>query len=333
MSHLQQQRHIESGSYLNMETLPTDHAFPSNEPYILGIDEAGRGPVLGPMVYGCAYCPISQKAILANMGFDDSKKLSEKDRDRLFDKIDASPILGHYCISLSAAEISQNMLKICKKNLNLISHETAADLIRHILAQGVNIQEVYVDTVGDPAKYRAKLANEFPSIHTITVSAKADSLFPIVSAASICAKVIRDFHLKNWIFPEKASFSHSFGSGYPSDPNTKSWLRKSSDPVFGFPTVIRFSWKTTDNLLKSVKAAQIRWEVEDHEEADVVKESQKKRKYGKAAKTTTAAAPSHVTIEGDLITPAMLKRQKISKGDGARQTFFVERNIYHVCDL
>jgi hypothetical protein len=51
------------------------------------------------------------------------------------------------------------------------------------------LQQVYVDTVGDPSKYQGKLANLFPNIPKIVVSKKADSIYPVVSAASICAKV------------------------------------------------------------------------------------------------------------------------------------------------
>jgi ribonuclease H2 subunit A len=41
----------------------------SNGPYIMGVDEAGRGPVLGPMVYGVAYCPVEYKEDLEQLGF------------------------------------------------------------------------------------------------------------------------------------------------------------------------------------------------------------------------------------------------------------------------
>lgn len=79
-----------------------------------------------------------------------------------------------------------------------------------------NFQQVYVDTVGDPEKYRRKLRYKFPEID-ITVSKKADSLYASVSAASICAKVTRDHVLAHWQFTEKnLNASTEFGSGYPS---------------------------------------------------------------------------------------------------------------------
>lgn len=72
-------------------------------------------------------------------------------------------------------------------------------MIRRVIAHGFNLKEIYVDTVGNPITYQAKLKHFFPSID-ITVSKKADSLFPIVSAASIVAKVSRDQILEGWIF-------------------------------------------------------------------------------------------------------------------------------------
>ena len=71
-----------------------------------------------------------------------------------------------------------------------------------------------MDTVGDPQKYELKLAARFPQL-TIKVFKKADSLFPSVSAASICAKVTRDRLLKNWKIMENIDFTHEYGSGYP----------------------------------------------------------------------------------------------------------------------
>lgn len=79
--------------------------------------------------------------------------------------------------------------------------------------------QVYVDTVGPPETYQAKLERIFPSITKIVVAKKADSKYPIVSAASICAKVTRDDVLRHWVFAESGieeNVSREFGSGYPS---------------------------------------------------------------------------------------------------------------------
>ena len=86
-----------------------------------------------------------------------------------------------------------------KYNLNSMSHDTAIGLIQQALKAGVRVAEVYVDTVGPPEKYQAKLEAIFPEIK-ITVAKKADSLYACVSAASICAKVARDRAIKVSLF-------------------------------------------------------------------------------------------------------------------------------------
>lgn len=71
-----------------------------------------------------------------------------------------------------------------------------------------------MDTVGPPEKYQAKLQELFPQL-SITVSKKADSLYSIVSAASICAKVARDKAVTDWKFHEEVHITDDCGSGYP----------------------------------------------------------------------------------------------------------------------
>jgi ribonuclease H2 subunit A len=77
------------------------------------------------------------------------------------------------------------------------------------------LPQVFIDTVGDPDRYRAKLERAFPGI-TFTVCPKADALYPIVSAASIAAKVLRDTSLlvEQGALPGKQA--GSLGNGYPS---------------------------------------------------------------------------------------------------------------------
>lgn len=99
-------------------------------------------------------------------------------------------------------------------------HKWVPSLSHHNLpAELCFISKCFVDTVGIAADYQKKLELLFPTI-TFVVTSKADSIYPIVSAASIAAKVTRDRVLENWTFMEKGwgeknEDSKEFGSGYP----------------------------------------------------------------------------------------------------------------------
>jgi ribonuclease H2 subunit A len=233
---------------------------------MLGVDEAGRGPVLGPMVYGISYCSLSAYEDLKTLKCADSKTLTEVEREKLFEKINDSDFVGWMLEILSPNVICNNMLKRSKYNLNALSHDSAIGLIQRAIDAGVNVAEVYVDTVGDPDKYQAKLSEIFNGIK-VTVAKKADSTYPIVSAASICAKVARDLALKTWNFKEDVVMTDvPYGSGYPSDPATKKYLSENVDKIFGFPQIVRFSWSTVDKILND-RGVQVTWDnVDDDEE-------------------------------------------------------------------
>ncbi|KAH3705449.1 ribonuclease H2 subunit A-like [Dreissena polymorpha] len=236
------------------------------EPCWLGIDEAGRGPVLGPMVYGTCYSPVSKKEELKALGFADSKTLTEEQRDSIFEQLSgAREIIGWMVELLSPTYISNSMLRRSKYNLNALSHDCAIGLIEKVLAAGVQVSEIYVDTVGDPGKYQEKLKGLFPGID-ITVAKKADADYQIVGAASICAKVARDKAVKNWTFIEGLQFEgNNYGSGYPGDPNTKKFMAESLDKVFGFPQFVRFSWSTASKIIEK-QGVTFRWEDDEEEE-------------------------------------------------------------------
>ena len=163
-------------------------------------------------------------------------------------------------LGIDASKVNNSLIRM-KYNLNFMAHDTTIELISAVLDKGVNVKEVYIDTVGPPDKYQEKLQKIFRNVK-ITVSKKADALFPIVSAASICAKVTRDSEITNWNFIEKLDIEREFGSGYPSDPNTVKWLQSNCDPIFGYPRLIRFSWSTTDNMLEKL-AVPIDWPTDD----------------------------------------------------------------------
>ncbi|GAV76819.1 RNase_HII domain-containing protein [Cephalotus follicularis] len=236
----------------------------ASTPCIMGIDEAGRGPVLGPMVYGCLYCARSYEKTLSSLNFADSKTLKEEKREALFATLKADESIGWDVDVIDPRELSAKMLNKEKINLNEISHDSAIGLITRVLNMGVLLTEVYLDTVGDAEKYRIKLSEKFPSLKFV-VSKKADSLYPVVSGASIVAKVTRDRALREWVFEETAeNVNRNFGSGYPGDPETKAWLKHHRHSVFGFPTLVRFSWGTCTTYFNDI--VEVLWETDKIDE-------------------------------------------------------------------
>ncbi|KAF9790653.1 ribonuclease H-like domain-containing protein [Thelephora terrestris] len=240
-----------SASYTYHSPLPT-----APGPYILGVDEAGRGPVLGPMVYGVAFCPEAWKDDLDNLGFADSKTLSHEKRTGLLNILSGrSEHMGWSVRVLCPQAISSGMLRIPPINLNKQAQEATVLLIREVLDRGITLSEVYVDALGPTKGHEAFLSNLFPGIN-FTVEAKADSKYKIVSAASIAAKVTRDACLEEWVWEEAESssedavWSSRVGSGYPGDPKTKAWLEGALDKTFGFPGLVRFSWATVKVILE-----------------------------------------------------------------------------------
>ncbi|KAJ6800864.1 putative ribonuclease H2 subunit A [Iris pallida] len=236
----------------------------ASEPCMMGIDEAGRGPVLGPMVYGCLYCALSYKNTLSSLEFADSKTLKEEKREELFESLKVDDSIGWEVDVIDPKELSAKMLRKTKVNLNEISHNSAIGLVKKVLDLGVLLTEVYVDTVGDAEKYRIKLSERFPGVKFV-VAKKADSLYPVVSGASIVAKVTRDRALRNWVMDETVENMHrNFGSGYPGDPETKAWLDNHKHSLFAFPTLVRFSWGTCKPFFKDM--VEVVWEADKEEE-------------------------------------------------------------------
>ncbi|XP_062405571.1 ribonuclease H2 subunit A [Sardina pilchardus] len=280
----------------------------------LGIDEAGRGPVLGPMVYGICFCPVSKKEDLKGLKVADSKTLTEEQRESLFANLDeAKSFVGWALQVLSPNTISTSMLQRTKYNLNALSHDAAIGLVQYALDSGVQLKEVFVDTVGPAEKYQEKLSQRFPGVE-VTVRPKADSLFPIVSAASICAKVARDHAVKNWKFLEDlGEVDTVYGSGYPGDPKTKSWLLKYLDPVFGFPQFVRFSWSTAQTLLDS-NAAPVHWD-DDEEDGEKA-----------AARQNNASMLSYFSRSSQA-------NGENSSADREPHRFFTERRLQNISSL
>ncbi|QIX02427.1 hypothetical protein AMS68_007944 [Peltaster fructicola] len=248
-------------SYTYHSPIPKTVADDMSVECVLGVDEAGRGPVLGPMVYALYYLPISMhRSLLADTHhFDDSKVLTPTVRSQLMEKVctpgtDLYEHGGFATRLMSARDISSAQLKPNGTyNLNAQAMDATINLIQEVLDSGVSIREIYIDTIGPPATYQKKLERIFPS-QRITVAKKADSLYPCVSAASVCAKVTRDAALDVlYTMYAEPDFKGevAWGSGYPSDARCSTWLKANMDPVFGWGSEARFSWGTCKELLET----------------------------------------------------------------------------------
>eukprot|EP00759_Apiculatamorpha_spiralis_P012852 PhF_6_TR19709/c0_g1_i1/m.28777/K10743/RNASEH2A; ribonuclease H2 subunit A len=221
----------------------------SENDYIVGVDEAGRGPAIGPMVYAAFGCRLGDHPALKSVGVQDSKALTEKLRDEMFPHLTAlenAPKFQYAVDVIGSDRISAAMSSRDKmQTLNTVSHNSAIDMIKQI-CEKVNVVAAYVDTVGPADKYRDKIKKFIPQIQVV-VTPKADARFAVVSAASIIAKVTRDKRVREI----SGAVGGNVGSGYPSDPNTQKWLAGNMHTFFGFQeNQVRMRWGTVEKLVE-----------------------------------------------------------------------------------
>lgn len=296
VAHLKEPFRFDSSTYHS--DIPLEIKDHSSDPVVLGVDEAGRGPVLGPMVYGISYAlELYLKDLQKEYGFADSKTLKDDKRQELFrmienDSHDLHRHVGWATTSMTAKDISSGMLQSSlgkgSYNLNEQAHDTTIELIKQVLAKGVNVTKIFVDTVGPPASYQAKLQKVFPSLE-VTVAKKADSIYPIVSTASVVAKVTRDLNLHFYNTHLSQLQNHKLGSGYPSDPKTSKWLHANVDPVFGWCFgLIRFSWQTAKDSLEKNNGVPVVYE------AQCVKEDSGYQDVGDFFQNSSSSQPTEL---------------------------------------
>jgi ribonuclease HII len=204
-----------------------------------GVDEAGRGCVLGPLVV--AGVSASREALrkLKQLGVRDSKKLSARQREILYPEI--LDVADRVCwAGITPGEIDAVVLYGKKlRKLNYLEAVYFAKVIDRLGAQRVTVDAS--DVI--PRRFGHDITRNMQADCRVVAVHKADRDFPVVSAASIVAKVERD-RLVEALREEHGDF----GSGYPSDPTTRSffsdWLRR-GDPL---PDYVRKSWKTWANI-------------------------------------------------------------------------------------
>ena len=201
---------------------------------ILGIDEAGRGSVLGPLVIAGVVIPEKKENILDNMGVKDSKKLTPERREILSRKL--KKMFEWDTVIYSAQDIDN--LRAKGVNLNEIERKGMQELILKL-----NSDMVIVDAVDvKPERFQDKL--ERATKANVKAEHKADDKYIEVGAASIIAKHTRDEAIAeiNKYFEDVGGI----GSGYPSDPTTKKFL--SNYTYNEMPGFVRKSWSTVAKL-------------------------------------------------------------------------------------
>ncbi len=230
---------------------------------IMGVDEAGRGPVMGPLVIASASC--EDPGVLKRMGVKDSKMLSRKKREMLFQNLPGIVqrtvlIVPASTIDMAREKMTMNRLEVLSFSSTIASHISGRPLIHEGLpdgiviegiSEGVDVDELILDAADvNEKRFGREIFENTASIlgglrPTVRSFHKADRDYEVVGAASIFAKVTRD-RIIDRISEE---IGYHVGSGYPSDIHTvrflSEWVRREGS----LPPDCRKSWITSKKIL------------------------------------------------------------------------------------
>ena len=201
---------------------------------ICGVDDAGRGSMIGPMVI--AGISIEKKNIpkLRKLGVRDSKKLSPKKRELLYKEI-IKLVDDYHVIRIPPKTIDKYVFE---HNLNHLEAKKMAAVITHLKSE-----ISYVDSCDVNATRFGREISDLSNKSKVRSYHYADSRFVVVSAASIIAKVSRDRSIA------RLNKNYEFGSGYPSDKKSVNFVKKLVSTKKPLPSSVRKSWKPVQKIL------------------------------------------------------------------------------------
>ena len=201
---------------------------------ICGVDDAGRGSMIGPMVI--AGISIEKKNIpkLRKLGVRDSKKLSPKKRELLYKEI-IKLVDDYHVIRIPPKTIDKYVFE---HNLNHLEAKKMAAVITHLKSE-----ISYVDSCDVNATRFGREISDLSNKSKVRSYHYADSRFVVVSAASILAKVSRDRSIA------RLNKNYEFGSGYPSDKKSVNFVKKLVSAKKPLPSSVRKSWKPVQKIL------------------------------------------------------------------------------------
>ncbi len=209
---------------------------------IAGVDDAGRGPIIGPLVIGGVLVEEDRIKDLRSMGVKDSKLLTPTTRTSLAGRIkDLAAKVS--LVEAQPKEIDEVVLHGGKlKKLNFLEAKMMAEVINDLAPE-----EVYVDASDVNEERYGQTIAEFlkPELKAIKIVSRhhADRTYPVVSAASIIAKVRRDEAVETL----RREYG-DFGSGYITDSKTLDFLRGWRRSHDVYPPLVRLSWKTIKQI-------------------------------------------------------------------------------------
>jgi len=213
---------------------------------LIGIDDAGRGPVLGPMILAGVLIEATQEQEIKAWGAKDSKLLSPKKRGEIKEKVEAE--FKHHIEVAEPIDIDES------SNLNYLEAIHTAKIINKLTEDLNEKVRVIVDCPSTNIQSWTEDVQQLikkPEIINLSCEHKADYNHPVVSAASILAKEKRE----DLIYKLKLELRKDFGSGYPADPKTKKFIAENFDNE-KYKSIIRFSWNTVKKLIKAKEAKQ-----------------------------------------------------------------------------
>ncbi len=209
---------------------------------ICGVDEAGRGPVLGPLVV--AGVAVESDVPLRQLNVRDSKRLSPERREALAPEIEK--VARCEVLVVPAEDID-----VMRAEMSLNDFE--ARLFATII-ETLHPETAYVDAVDvDEIEFKRAIQRLLPFEVEIVSQHEADDLFPVVSAASVLAKVRRDREMRKI----EEALGEPVGSGYPSDPVTIGFLEKWIKEKGCLPPHTRTSWDTARRLLAESRTRKL----------------------------------------------------------------------------
>lgn len=202
---------------------------------LAGVDEAGRGPVLGPLVVAAVM--VETQRGLKRMGIRDSKLVAPAKRTELFDAIHAKALR----VEVRVVEPMELNARMPRENLNEIEVDAFAELLRRIAPPEAILDACDVDA----DRFGANVARRLEHPCVIRSMHEADAKHAVVGAASIVAKVTRD-RLMAAIQAEHGAC----GSGYAHDAATQAWLKDYVARTNTLPPFARREWETARRLIR-----------------------------------------------------------------------------------